>query len=648
MTNFLYNPDRKSKEQLIAEFVVRTDVYDEIMHDLETSDMKTPEQHYLLVGQRGSGKTTLLNRIKYGIEDSEKLNQWLIPVIFSEEQYNISELANLWEHTGQILEDYHGFEGLSGEMEQQLESEERVYDTLEKELKKQEKKIVLLIDNIGDFLKKLDDKEVRRLREILQTKPNIRLIAGSPFYLESILDYKQPFFEFFKMIRLDGLSENETQQLLQTLGEVFNEKEKITTIITESPERIETLRVLTGGVPRTIALMFKIFIDYEHESSIQDLEKILDAVTPLYKHRMDDLATQQQKIVDAVAKNWDPISVKELKDKIRLDSKIISSQLRQLEKNQVIERRETKTKNHLYFIKERFFNIWYLMRYGRKVDRQRVIWLVKFLENWCSDADLESRILDYVHKIKSGKLDKYSIAFYGEVYTSFHKLNTKLKLLLKDFTPTYIAQEIVVSDIDLKNTFGNYIKEEKWQEALELVLKMRIVDEEVKPSIFIAGKEFFIRGTGEEKLYSQLLQSIKDAENEGSELTLGELLVFRSLLLTLILFNLFQSEFEKLDEIVNVYSETFKGAENSVFEYSLLNQIIYHLLAAKQYNIVSKLFLHTHMNLKERLKPTYYALIYLRDGNESQELLLVGREIEDSVSKVLHEIQKKENHYTKF
>ena len=64
MTTFLYNPERKTRDQLISEFVVRTEIFKELMHDLESSDMKHPEQHYLLVGPRGSGKTTLLNRIK--------------------------------------------------------------------------------------------------------------------------------------------------------------------------------------------------------------------------------------------------------------------------------------------------------------------------------------------------------------------------------------------------------------------------------------------------------------------------------------------------------------------------------------------------------------------------------------------------------
>ncbi|HEY0067789.1 MAG TPA: AAA family ATPase, partial [Flavisolibacter sp.] len=168
MSTFLYNPDRKSKDVLITEFVVRTQVYEQIMHDLETSRMEHPEQHYLIVGQRGAGKTTLLNRLKYGVEDSIVLKDWLIPVIFSEEQYNITELANLWENVGQYLDDYHGFEGLAGEMEKQLgarDFEEKCYDLLEKYLREHGKKLVLLIDNIGDLLKKMDNVEVHRLRE---------------------------------------------------------------------------------------------------------------------------------------------------------------------------------------------------------------------------------------------------------------------------------------------------------------------------------------------------------------------------------------------------------------------------------------------------------------------------------------------------
>ncbi|MEI9955545.1 MAG: hypothetical protein WDM90_04360 [Ferruginibacter sp.] len=255
------------------------------------------------------------------------------------------------------------------------------------------------------------------------------MVAGSPFYLDSILDYKQPFFEFFKVIRLDGLNKEETQELLLKLGEIYNEKEKIERVIKEAPGRIETLRILTGGVPRTLALMYGIFTDNEHENSVQDLEKVLDLVTPLYKHRMDDLPKQQQKIVDAVAKNWEAISVKDLKERVRLEGKVISAQLRQLEKNQIIEKRETDTKNHNYLLKERFFNIWYLMRYGRKDTAESVKWLVAFMESWYDEGEINQRIENYIQGVMLEKLDKNSMLFFGEIYSGMNvSHSTKVKL----------------------------------------------------------------------------------------------------------------------------------------------------------------------------------------------------------------------------
>ena len=67
--HLLYNPAEKPKEEIINEFVIRTDVFKRIMEDILTSEMKHAEQGYLIIGHRGMGKTTLLHRIKYAIQD---------------------------------------------------------------------------------------------------------------------------------------------------------------------------------------------------------------------------------------------------------------------------------------------------------------------------------------------------------------------------------------------------------------------------------------------------------------------------------------------------------------------------------------------------------------------------------------------------
>ena len=82
-------------------------------------------------------------------------------------------------------------------------------------------------------------------------------------------------------------------------------------IIQNTPERIETLRRLTGGVPRTLVMLFDIFVDDEG-NAFEDLLKILDEATPLYKDRMDSLPPMLQDIVHTIAMNWDGITTKEI------------------------------------------------------------------------------------------------------------------------------------------------------------------------------------------------------------------------------------------------------------------------------------------------------------------------------------------------
>jgi DNA polymerase III delta prime subunit len=488
MSVLLYNPDRKDKQEFISEFVIRTEIFEELRKDIKSGKMTTPEQHYLLLGQRGAGKTTMLLRLKYAVEDDPKLSKWLIPVIFSEEQYNISELGNLWEKIAEYLEDYHAFTGITEEMTpfiQQDNYEEALFRILIKHLDLHKKKIVLLIDNIGQLLAKFEELEVRRLREILQTIPHLRLIAGSPVVLESVLDYQQPLFEFFKMIQLKGLTNEESIALLRQLAVIHHEEEKIERIIKNSPERISTLRTLSGGVPRTMSLLFQIFVDNEHGSALSDLEKVLDAVTPLYKHRMDDLPPQQQKIVDAVALHWEAISVKDLAKQVRLDSKLISAQLRQLEKNQIIEKRATNTKNHIYLLRERFFNIWYLMRYGRKQDRNRVIWLVKFLESWCDKSEIEKRIQDYAHKAKNRLLDKHTLELYGQAYAFFQDIDIETKYLLRESIPTDISKNVSIAKDDFlhlldkalsKKDYDTFVKIAEHQHEWDMLQRQKICD----------------------------------------------------------------------------------------------------------------------------------------------------------------------------
>ncbi len=100
----LYNPHTQTKQQLIDGFVVRNQLFNKLFAEIKATEMRYPEQHLLIEGQRGMGKTTLLLRLAYEIENDAETAQRLIPIIFEEEAfYRISRLFQLWEETAKLL-----------------------------------------------------------------------------------------------------------------------------------------------------------------------------------------------------------------------------------------------------------------------------------------------------------------------------------------------------------------------------------------------------------------------------------------------------------------------------------------------------------------------------------------------------------------
>jgi TPR repeat protein len=486
------NTGNKDKKSLVQGFVVRTKIFNNIFSEIKKSDISKPEQNYLIIGQRGSGKTTLLFRIKYAIEDDADLFKWLIPVIFSEEQYNILNLENLWEGIAESLEETENWKGLLKQMENIYENteyyEEQAFEILENRLRKENKTLIILIENLNVLFKKIGEHGEKRLREVLMTSHFVRLIGASTSYFDGIIDYSRPFYDFFKLIELPGLTKEETETLLMNIGEQYKESNSINDIIKNHPKRIESLRRLTGGVPRTISYLFQIFMDNENGKALKDLYQLVDHLTLLYKSELDQLSAQQQKIIDVIAKKWDPISAKEISQGTRIESKHVSAILKQLEKNQVIEILPTKSKNHRYRIKERFLNIWYLMRFGKKTDKEKVIWLVRFFDVWCDQTDLSKRVYSFIDNLKTGEYDLDSALDMGMTFLSCENVPKELKFNLYETTKSVLPKQLVhslkLSDTELYKIIKGYEKQKDYKKAFEIL--NQVEDKENKAYYFAA------------------------------------------------------------------------------------------------------------------------------------------------------------------
>lgn len=645
-SRYKYTPDEMEEREFLSRFVVRTDIFNEIFEDIKLANNTVPQQHYIIIGQRGQGKTTLLRKVLLEVKNSPELSERIFPVKFSEEQYQIRSLSRLWEEVADYLQSIYpdSFPDILDKMEGHFDDEDyelKSFSLFENSVIQSEKKLLLLIDNIDELIGKLSIKEQRRLREILLSSSSIRIIGGSTDMLEQHHKYDKPFYQFFKIIKLRGFNESEAHTFLRAIAKE-DQKEQIETLIRTNPARIETLRRLTGGVPRTLVMLFDILMD-DGGNAFDDLLKILDEVTPLYKHRMDDLPPQLQEIVHTIAMNWDGMLTREVAKKTKLESKAISAQLKQLEKYEIIES-ESIGKNKIYKVKERFFNIWYLMRYGRKKERQRVEWLVKFLESWYSKEEMEERAKQLIVSFMTTDVSP-NHAYYMTEALSLAGISMETEHSLKFFANEYLDKqkstlkgELTPSDLMLS------------EEAIALIKQNSFTLAEKKLSL-IKNQTETIREL--RKLYSNSNLRIKRLHDTLDIKTSMEREKFLFDLNALdyseennfdmkIIHALFLLRCEMYQESYEMYLSWIKMEESAGLETFSL-EYLFILIAKGQYYQAKKFFEMEEYRFKDIYKPIWYALMSLM--GEDEEYKKMGSELIESVNEVLARIREYEGKY---
>jgi tetratricopeptide (TPR) repeat protein len=394
IAKWVYNPSRIPKDEFLQRFVARGQEFRLIWRDIGTSELGKVEQHYLITGQRGMGKTSLMLKLAYEIENSKELKDWLLPVVFPEELFGVPTLDDLWMKTAEILEETYPqyFEGVQDEVLDHADHPGYAIAYIRSLLAQKGKKLVLFIDNFGDLLDRFPENDIRTMRAVMMGAHDLRMVAGSARVLDHTFSYDKPFFDFFNVVSLKSLDAEQAFEMMRQLAACSANPEEMVALVEARKARIEGIRRLTGGVPRNLMLLFGMIAEDPEQGFLPALEQILDGATPYFKHRVEELGKQQQQILHHVAMAWDAIGAGEIADKMHEDSKKVSAQLRQMLDNDLLERVETGTKNHLYRLKERFFNIWYLMRMAGQRDLARMRWLVEFLKGWLERPELQERM----------------------------------------------------------------------------------------------------------------------------------------------------------------------------------------------------------------------------------------------------------------
>ncbi|TRW97040.1 tetratricopeptide repeat protein [Candidatus Methylobacter oryzae] len=466
----LYGPGNLKPDDLVAGFVAREKTLDYFLNELRhQAAAGASPRHHLIVGQRGMGKTTLLHRIAIAVGERNDLNQALLPLTFREEQYNVINLHVFWRNAIESLLDWlerQGCDEQAKTLEQQLDGVEKAYEqnrngevggdaawrVFNSACEKLGKRPVLFLDNLDlilDALKKHD----WGLRDILQQSCAPIVIGAAAAYPKSLSDRKAAFFDFFRLTTLARLEHHEVRACLLRLAQKRGEAgSKVSELLRRDPGRIDALTEMTGGNPRTLAVLYLLLESQAGEDAFADLEKLLDRMTPLYKARAEEAAPQARAVLDAVALAWDPITAKYIAKASGLEVTVVNAQLKRLENDGFLEKVPVSGSGRSgYQMVERFFNIWYLMRHGSRRLKQRVCWLTAFLRGFYSSDDREDLARGFLrdgnHKGRADLMLALSESVDDPVYRKALSQAAGRDLLQQSETRKRIEQLVDLRDI---------------------------------------------------------------------------------------------------------------------------------------------------------------------------------------------------------
>jgi DNA-binding transcriptional ArsR family regulator len=412
-----FTPSLMSPEMLEAIFVQREKLAQRTVDQIRDSVLTQTKHYSLLVGPRGIGKTHFVSLMYYRIKKLEELQSRLVIAWLHEDGYAIGSFLDL------LLQIFQGIfkENKDKALQEKVQA---IYSLSSQEAEAvalrllkdylDKRTLLLLIENLDEVFKGLGEEGQQKLRSALQENSFCTILATSPALFNGVALQTFPFYGFFRIQHLEGLSLEEATNLLLKIAEVQGDEELVQFLSTGlGQDRVRVVHELAGGSHRVFVVFSQFLTKKTLDELVNAVLEMLDDLTPYYQARMSYLSPQQRKIIDFLASRGRPIPVKDIAQYCFITHQTASGQLKDLQEKVYVSS-EALGRESWYELREP------LMRHCLEVKKNRgepVRLLVDFLRIWYSRDELEKRIQELPENSFLDRTDLQKVVYEWEVFS---------------------------------------------------------------------------------------------------------------------------------------------------------------------------------------------------------------------------------------
>ena len=380
------NPGFLTDDELVASFCVRTGEFESIVETARMYGKRQPASDRDRPARQWENKPAAARRGR-GVP-GRRIAINFFPIVFAEESYEVASAGEFWleglarlaaqvPRGGRCSQPAGTYEDLRTIQDDQILAE-RCLGALLDFSDREGKRLVLMVENLNMMFRDMADPDAGwQLRKILQNEPRIILLASATSRFDEIDNPDHALYDLFRILLLRPLDTKECAVLWEAVSGKC-----------PPPETIRSLEILTGGSPRLIAIVARFDAVQSFRELMAELLDLVDDHTEYFKNHIESLPAQERRVYLVLADLWKPATTREIAVRARLETSKCSAQLTRLIERGVVQVSGGTARRKQYYLTERLYNIYYLLRRSRGQD-SLIQALIQFMESYYSGAELK-------------------------------------------------------------------------------------------------------------------------------------------------------------------------------------------------------------------------------------------------------------------